>query len=58
MKGLEKDFEPAASPDAEDLGPLREISKCMAALADHYREALLLTDLQGMIKNSAGYFKT
>jgi len=51
-EGLEKDFEPAASLDAEDLRPLREISKCVepmvAALADHYRDALLLTDLQGM----------
>jgi RNA polymerase sigma-70 factor (ECF subfamily) len=54
---LEKDFEPAASPDAEDLGALCEISKCMepmvAALADHYREALLLTDLQGMTQQEA-----
>jgi RNA polymerase sigma-70 factor (ECF subfamily) len=56
-EGLEKDFEPAASQDAEDLGPLREISKCVepmvAALANHYREALVLTDLQGMTQQEA-----
>jgi RNA polymerase sigma-70 factor (ECF subfamily) len=56
-EGLQKGFEPAASPDAEDLGPLREISKCVepmvAALADHYRDALLLTDLQGMTQQEA-----
>lgn len=56
-EGLEEGFEPAAPPETEDLGPLREISRCVepmvAALADHYREALVLTDLQGMTQKEA-----
>jgi len=54
-EGMEKSFEPAAPLETED--PLREISKCVepmvAALADHYREALVLTDLQGMTQQEA-----
>ena len=56
-EGLEEDLEPAAPPETEDLRPLREISKCVepmvAALAGHYRDALLLTDLQGMTQQEA-----
>jgi RNA polymerase sigma-70 factor (ECF subfamily) len=56
-EGLKEGFEPAAPPEAEDLGPLCEISKCVepmvAGLADHYREALVLTDLQGMAQQEA-----
>jgi RNA polymerase sigma-70 factor, ECF subfamily len=56
-EGLEKGFEPAAPPETVGVRPLREISKCVepmvAALADHYREALVLADLQGMTQQEA-----
>ena len=56
-EALEEGLEPAAPPETDDLRPLHEISKCVepmvAALADHYRDALLLTNLQGMTQQEA-----
>jgi RNA polymerase sigma-70 factor (ECF subfamily) len=56
-EGLEEGLEPATPPETDDLRPLNEISKCVepmvAALADHYRDALLLTNLQGMTQQEA-----
>jgi RNA polymerase sigma-70 factor (ECF subfamily) len=54
-EGLKEEFERTAPPEMED--PLRESSKCVepmvAGLADHSREARVLTDLQGMTQQEA-----